>query len=59
MQVRQSSDSCDKKCGLLKNERLLSLVLCVNHVIWTGRRMLKLVLNVEYLLLLHLFLTAV
>ena len=32
--------------------------LCPVHVIWTGRRMLKLVLNVKYLLLLS-FLTAV
>ena len=30
--------------------------LCANHVIWTGRRMTKLVLNVKYLLLLS-FLT--
>ena len=31
--------------------------LCLVHVIWTGHRMLKLVLNVKYLLLLS-FLTA-
>ena len=33
------------------------LFLCLVHVIWTGRRMSKLVLNVKYLLLLS-FLTA-
>ena len=32
-------------------------ILCLVHVIWTGRRMWKLVLNVKYLLLLP-FLTA-
>ena len=34
------------------------LHLCLVHVIWIGRQMLKLVLNVKYLLLLS-FLTAV
>ena len=35
----------------------LFVVLCLVHVIWTGCRMLKLVLNVKYLLLLS-FLSA-
>ena len=43
-----------------KNKQKLvicELVLCLVHVIWTERQMLKLVLNVKYLLLLS-FLTA-
>ena len=40
-----------------KNDKLSLIHLCLVHVIWTGRRMSKLVLNVKYLLLLY-FITA-
>ena len=41
----------------LKNNLSSKVGLCLVHVIWTGRRMSNLVLNVKYLLLLS-FLTA-
>ena len=39
--------------GLPSGEKIIKLIdFCLVHVIWTGHRMSKLVLNVKYLLLL-------